>query len=95
MAYVTLSRVQSIYGLYLTVFDPSSIIVSTASLEEANRLCFIYRSDLPCYEIPQKSLRVKRSFSYVLDEVIEVPKAKKTTLAMNVEHIAGIKGKKN
>ena len=95
MAYVALSRVvRSIHGLYLTAFDPSSIIVSTASLEEANRLHSLYRSDLPCYETLQKNSRVKRSFSYVLDEGIEVPKAIKTKLAMNGKHIAGKKGRK-
>ena len=91
MAYVALSRVRSIHGLYLTAFDASSIIVSTASLEEANRLCSLHRSDLPCYEIPQTKSRVKRSFSYVLDEGIDIPKAKKTKLSMNVERIAGKK----
>ena len=94
MAYVALSRVRSIHGLYLTAFDASSIIVSTASLEEANRLRSLYRSDLPCYEIPQTKSRVKRSFSYVLDEGIDIPKAKKTKLSMNVERIAGKKREK-
>ena len=53
MAYVALSRVRSLNGLYLTAFDASSIIVSSASLEEANRLRSLYRSDLPCYDIPK------------------------------------------
>ena len=34
MAYVALSRVRSLDGLHLTNFDPSSIIVSNASLED-------------------------------------------------------------
>ena len=42
MAYVALSRVRSLNGLYLTDFDPSSIMVSTSCLEEINRLRSLY-----------------------------------------------------
>ena len=79
MAYVALSRVRSLDGLYLTDFDPASIIVSTDSLEEANRLRSSYRNDLPCYEIPGKRLRksIKRKFDCVIDGTEEAPKIKK------------------
>ena len=60
MAYVALSRVRSLDGLYLTDFDPSSIMVSDSCLEEINRLRSIYRKDLPLYEINIKA--TKRRF---------------------------------
>ena len=91
MAYVALSRVRSLDGLYLTAFDASSIIVSSASLEEANRLRSLYRSDLPCYEIPKKNSRVKRTFSYIMDESSDAPKPKKPKLATHSKHVAGTK----
>ena len=52
MAYVALSRVRSLNGVYLTHFDPASIIVSSRCLEEVNRLRSKYRNDLGTYEIP-------------------------------------------
>ena len=72
MAYVALSRVRSLDSLYLTAFDASSIIVNSASLEEANRLRSLLRSDLPCYEIPKKNSRVKRTFSHVIEESVDL-----------------------
>ena len=52
MAYFALSRVRSLNGVYLTQFDPASIIVSSRCLEEVNRLRSKYRNDLGTYEIP-------------------------------------------
>ena len=49
MAYVALSRVRSLNGLYLTNFDPASIMVSSRYLDEVNRPRNNYRST---YEIP-------------------------------------------
>ena len=49
MAYVALSRVRSLDGLYLTDFDPSSIMVSNSCLEEINRLRGIYRTQEKAY----------------------------------------------
>jgi len=82
MAYVALSRVRSLNGLYLTEFDPASIIVSKACLEEANRLCSLYGNDLPCYEIPGKCFRksVKRKFECTVDECDKKPVVKKSKL---------------
>ena len=54
MAYVALSRVRSLSGLYLAAFDPKSIMVSVSSLKEVNRLREAYRKDLPLYEMPPK-----------------------------------------
>ena len=66
MAYVAMSRVRTLEGLYLTAFDPQSIIVNNSCLEEVNRLCSTFRKDLPLYELPEKKKRpVKRN---LLDE---------------------------
>ena len=55
MAYVALSRVRSLTGLYLSAFNPQSIMVSTKCLKEVNRLRLSFRNDLPLYDIPVKS----------------------------------------
>ena len=54
MAYVAMSRKHTLERLYLTAFDPKSIIVENSCLEEVNRLCFSFRRDLPLYKIPIK-----------------------------------------
>ena len=54
MAYVALSRVRSLSGVYLTEFSLDSIIASRISIEEVNRLRETYRSDLPCYQLPPR-----------------------------------------
>jgi hypothetical protein len=60
MAYVALSRVRSLDGLFLTAFDPQSISVSVSSLEEVNRLRKTHRPDLPLYDIPHISKRKRK-----------------------------------
>ena len=52
MAYVALSRVRSLNGLYLTTFDAQSIRVSKNSVAEVNRLRQLFRKDLPLYQTP-------------------------------------------
>ena len=52
MAYVALSRVRSLLGVYLAGFDPKSIMVSVACLKEVNRLRDTYRKDFPLYVLP-------------------------------------------
>ena len=52
MAYVALSRVRSLNGLYLTAFDAQSIRVSKNSVAEVNRLRQLFRKDLPLYQTP-------------------------------------------
>ena len=42
MAYVTLSQVRTLEGLHLTAFTSKSIMVSTRSLHEVNRLRHLY-----------------------------------------------------
>ena len=63
MAYVALSRVRSLSGLYLTAFDPKSIMVSVSSLKEVNRLREAYRDDLPLYEMPPAKPGCKRKLT--------------------------------
>ena len=61
MAYVAISRVRTLEGLFLTAFDPASIKVDSNCLQEVNRLRSKFRKDLPLYGIPkQKRLPVKR-----------------------------------
>ena len=79
MAYVALSRVHSLCGLYLTNFDPNSIIVSSPCLEEVNRLRSIFRSDLPCYDIPKRN-SIKRKFDCIVDGTKEDHITKKPAL---------------
>ena len=55
MAYVALSRVRSLSGLYLSAFNPKSLMVSPACLREMNQLRKTFRKDLPSYHIPQCS----------------------------------------
>ena len=54
MAYVALSRVRALEGLHLTAFTPKSIMVSTQSLQEINRLRSLYKPDLPPYAVPNQ-----------------------------------------
>ena len=63
MAYVALSRVHTIEGVYLTSFDPKSIMVSDDCLREINRLRSTFREDLPLYEIPEIAITKKRRVS--------------------------------
>ena len=51
MAYVAMSRVRTLAGLYLLSFDPKSIKVSRECTEEVNRLRKLFRSDIPCIEL--------------------------------------------
>ena len=74
MAYVALSRVRTLEGLFLTAFNPMSLIVSVCSLKEVNRLRQTYRNDLPLYNIPSPSKRKRK-----LTGVSEVPSAKRVS----------------
>ena len=51
MAYVAMSHVRTLAGLYLLAFDPKSIKVSRECTEEVNRLRKLFRSDIPCIEL--------------------------------------------
>ena len=57
MAYVLLSRVRSLPGLYLSAFSPKSLLVSTTGLKEVRQT---FRQDLPLYDILSRAS--KRSF---------------------------------
>ena len=76
LAYVALSRVLLLNGLYLTEFDPASIIVGSSCLEEINRLRSMYRKDLPLYDVPKgKTSCKKHKFAIRADE--QAPPVKK------------------
>ena len=75
MAYVALSRVHSLNGVYLTHFDPASIIVSSKCLEKVNRLRSKYRNDLGTYEIPvDKPPSKKHKITAIVDSDSPPPK---------------------
>ena len=59
MAYVALSRVRSISGVYLTAFSPSLIMASRSCVEEVNRLRKDFRLDLPQYKLPAGKTKLK------------------------------------
>ena len=81
MAYVALSRVRTLSGVYLTCFNPKSLMVSSCSIKEINRLRQLYRPDLPQYAIPDNR---KRKVTGIIDQ----PQAKnqKTTQPPNIVH---------
>uniref|UniRef100_A0A1X7V6H2 ATP-dependent DNA helicase n=1 Tax=Amphimedon queenslandica TaxID=400682 RepID=A0A1X7V6H2_AMPQE len=63
MAYVALSRVRTLSGVHLTCFIPKSLMVSSCSIKEINRLRQLYRPDLPQYAIPTDSGSRKRTLT--------------------------------
>lgn len=82
MAYVALSRVRSLSGLYITELDSQSIKVSNASLMEVNRLRQKFRTDLPMYSIPslhKQRVRSKRKLTAISD----LPAAKRKKVDSN------------
>ena len=84
MAYVALSRVKSLSGLHLLAFDPNSIMVSSRSIEEYNRLRKAYRPDLPLYSTPtQKPAKRKLVGVTIPDDSVALPPSKKRKSSIN------------
>ena len=82
MAYVALSRVRSLSGIYLTAFNPQSIMVSTKCLKEVNRLRQTFRKDFPLYDILLKSASTaKRKLTGITDDDLPNPKKSKLDAA--------------
>ena len=75
MAYVALSRVRSLSGLYLSTFDPNSLIASPSCIREVNRLGEAYRKDLPLCDVPRQT-KIRATKRKLTGEV-DVPKARK------------------
>ena len=66
MAFVALSRVKRLENLHLIEFNPQSIIISSKSLQEINRLQQTYCPNLPQYPVPSaqpKALKCKWKLS--------------------------------
>uniref|UniRef100_A0A1X7TZC4 Secreted protein n=1 Tax=Amphimedon queenslandica TaxID=400682 RepID=A0A1X7TZC4_AMPQE len=68
MAYVTLSRVQTLTCVQLKCFNPNSLIVSSSSIKEINRLRQLYRPYLPQYAIPTDCGSRKCTLTGTIDE---------------------------
>ena len=49
MAYVALSIVRTLEGLFLTAFNPKSLLVSVSSFKDINCLRQTYWNDLPLF----------------------------------------------
>ena len=76
MAYIALSRVQSLSGLHLAAFNPKFIMVSKSCLTEVNHLRDTYRKDLPQYSLPvEPRTSTKRKLTGATQH--DQPKAKK------------------
>ena len=75
IAYVALSRVRSLAGIYLTTFNSQSVKVSINCLKEVNRLRQTYRKDLPLFSIPAFSRRSTK-YKLISRDDIKVPVAK-------------------
>ena len=75
MAYVAVSRIRSLDGLYLISFDPASTIVSNDCLKEVNQLRGCFRNDLPLYEIiEQRKPPMKRKLDDGVNEIAPLMK---------------------
>ena len=73
MACVAPSRVRSLSGLYLSTFDPYSLIASPSCIREVNRLRQTFRKDL--YDVPRQTKA--RATKRKLTGEVDVPKARK------------------
>ena len=58
MAYVVLSRVRKLDGLYLLKFEPSSIWAERRAVEEYNRLRRKYEPSLPLLDVPETKKQI-------------------------------------
>ena len=77
LAYVALSSVCFLSGLYLAAFNPKSIMVSHSCIKEINRLRETYRSNLQQYPLPlQTRTGTKRKLTSNTQN--DQPKPKKT-----------------
>ena len=87
MAYVALSRVQSLSGLHLVALDRKVFSISVPSLKEVNRLRETFRKDLKLYSIPQRPVDRKCKPTGCVQQYD--PKTKKPRLAMAGKRKAG------
>ena len=72
MAYVALSRIRSLAGVYLNTFNSQSVKVSISCLKEVNRLRQAYRKDLPIFSRPAIS-KLSKKRKLISRDDIEAP----------------------
>ncbi len=65
MAYVALSRVRTLEGVYLTALDSKCFMVSVECLKEINRLRSTFKNDLSLYDVPIEKKGTKRQLTGV------------------------------
>ena len=86
-AYVVLSRVRSLKGLYLTSFTPIAERASKICLEQCNQLREQFRPDLPLYQLPSKKI-LKRKLSGAIAPPVKRIRTERSEQVTNPKKVA-------